>query len=88
MRDLAVVVPDATPYAEVERLIRAGAGEHLEKLELFDVYRGKPLEEGQKSLAFHLSFRHPERTLTDQETDGFMQNIIAALEQKGFAIRR
>lgn len=88
MRDLAVVVPDATPYAEVERLIRAGAGEYLEKLEVFDVYRGKPLEEGQKSLAFHLSFRHPERTLTDPETDGFMQNIIAALEQKGFAIRR
>jgi phenylalanyl-tRNA synthetase beta chain len=88
MRDLAVVVPDATPYAEVERLIRAGAGAYLEKLEIFDVYRGKPLEQGQKSLAFHLTFRHPERTLTDPETDGFMQNIIAALEQKGFAIRR
>ena len=88
MRDLAVVVPAFVPYAEVERLIRTGAGEYLEKLEIFDVYRGKPLQEGQKSLAFHLTFRHPERTLTDHETDGFMQNIIAALEQQGFAIRR
>jgi phenylalanyl-tRNA synthetase beta chain len=88
MRDLAVVVPEPTPYAEVERLIRTGAGEYLEKLEIFDVYRGRPLEEGQKSLAFHLVFRHPERTLTDRETDSFMQNIIAVLEQQGFAIRR
>jgi phenylalanyl-tRNA synthetase beta chain len=86
-RDLAVVVPEPTPYAEVERLIRAGAGEYLEKLEIFDVYRGRPLAEGQKSLAFHLAFRHPERTLTDRETDSFMQNIIAVLEQQGFAIR-
>jgi phenylalanyl-tRNA synthetase beta chain len=88
MRDLAVVAPESTPYAEIERIIRSSAGERLEKLEIFDVYRGKPLPEGQKSLAFHLTFRHPERTLTDLETDSFMQNILAALEQKGFTIRR
>lgn len=87
-RDLAVVVPESTPYAKVEQLIRRHAGEHLEKLEIFDVYRGKPLQDGEKSLAFHLSFRHEERTLTDLETDRFMQNIITAIEQKGFAIRR
>lgn len=88
MRDLAVVAPESTPYAEIERVIRTHAGRHLEKLEIFDVYRGKPLRDGEKSLAFHLTFRHPERTLTDLETDAFMQNIIGALEQQGFAIRR
>lgn len=88
MRDLAVVAPERTPYAEIERIIRSSAGERLEKLEIFDVYRGKPLREGEKSLAFHLTFRHPERTLTDLETDAFMQSIITALEQQGFAIRR
>lgn len=88
MRDLAVVVPERTSYAQLERLIRAHAGERLVGLEIFDVYRGKPLSEGEKSLAFHLTFRHPERTLTDLETDGFMQNIIAALENTGYSIRK
>jgi len=88
MRDLAVVVPESTSYAEVERLIQAHAGERLVRLEIFDVYRGKPLLEGEKSMAFHLTFRHQGRTLTDLETDSFMQNIITAIEQRGFAIRR
>ncbi len=88
MRDLAVVVPESTSYVEVERLIRAHAGERLVGLEIFDVYRGKPLLEGEKSMAFHLTFRHPERTLTDLETDGFMQSIIAALEHTGYTIRK
>jgi phenylalanyl-tRNA synthetase beta chain len=88
MRDLAVVVLESTTYAEVERLIQAHAGERLVRLEIFDVYRGKPLLEGQKSMAFHLTFRHPDRTLTDLETDGFMQNIVAALERTGYTIRK
>lgn len=88
LRDLAVVVPEATPYAEVETLIRQNAGERLESLQIFDVYRGIPLEAGQKSMAFHLSFRHEERTLTDTETDGFMQRVIGAIEAAGYAIRR
>lgn len=88
LRDLAVVVPEAVPYSEVERIIRANAGENLEGLQIFDVYRGSPLEPGQKSMAFHLSFRHPERTLTDAETDGYMQRVITAIEGAGYAIRR
>lgn len=88
LRDLAVVVPETIPYAEVEKLIRQNAGERLESLQIFDVYRGVPLEAGQKSMAFHLSFRHPERTLTDSETDGFMQRVIGAIEAAGYAIRR
>ncbi|MFX9536724.1 hypothetical protein ABTO54_19225, partial [Acinetobacter baumannii] len=67
LRDLAVVVPEATPYGEVEALLRQAAGPYLESLRLFDLYQGPPLRVGEKSLAFHLRFRHPERTLKDEE---------------------
>ncbi|WP_027881173.1 phenylalanine--tRNA ligase subunit beta [Meiothermus rufus] len=88
MRDLAVVVPEKIPYLEVERLIREKAGPYLEQLLVFDVYQGPPLPSGHKSLAFHLRFRHPERTLTDLEVDGFIQQVVDGLEQKGYSIRR
>ncbi|MER3481333.1 MAG: phenylalanine--tRNA ligase subunit beta [Meiothermus sp.] len=88
LRDLAVVVPEEVTYSQIERILRASAGPYLERLQIFDVYRGAPLEPGQKSLAFHLTFRHPERTLTDAETDGFMGQVIGAIEGAGYAIRR
>ncbi|HEU4741257.1 MAG TPA: phenylalanine--tRNA ligase subunit beta [Meiothermus sp.] len=88
LRDLAVVVPEAVPYSEIERIIRANAGAYLEQLQIFDVYRGTPLEPGHKSMAFHLSFRHQGRTLTDLETDGFMQQVIGAIEGAGYTIRK
>jgi phenylalanyl-tRNA synthetase beta chain len=87
LRDLAVVVPEATPYGEVERAIREAAGPYLEELALFDLYQGPPLREGEKSLAFHLRFRHPERTLKDEEVDAAMAGIFAALRARGFGIR-
>lgn len=88
LRDLAVIVPEAVPYAEVEALIRESAGEGLEGLEIFDVYRGVPLRPGEKSMAFHLSFRNPLRTLTDTEVEGFMAKVIWAVEAAGYAIRK
>ncbi len=88
VRDLAVVVPEATPQAEVAKTIREAAGGYLEGLELFDVYRGKPLAEGEKSLAYRLVFRAPDRTLTDAEVDGFVAAIVAAIEARGWRIRR
>ncbi|SDF08357.1 phenylalanyl-tRNA synthetase beta subunit [Thermus arciformis] len=86
-RDLAVVVPEATPYGEVERLLREAAGPHLESLELFDLYQGPPLKPGEKSLAFHLRFRHPERTLRDEEVEAAMAQVVAALKARGFGLR-
>jgi phenylalanyl-tRNA synthetase beta chain len=88
LRDLAVVVPEGVAYAEVEALIRESAGECLEGLEIFDVYRGVPLSPGEKSMAFHLSFRTPSRTLTDAEVEGFMAKVIWAVEAAGYAIRK
>ncbi len=86
-RDLAVVVREATPYGEVEGILREAAGPHLESLELFDLYQGPPLKEGEKSLAFHLRFRHPERTLTDEEVEGILERVVAALRARGFGLR-
>ena len=50
-----------------QRALRDGAGEHLESLALFDVYRGDQVGEGRKSLAYRLTFRAPDRTLTTDE---------------------
>ncbi|MGC8968540.1 MAG: phenylalanine--tRNA ligase subunit beta [Thermus sp.] len=86
-RDLAVVVPETTPFGEVEALLREAAGPYLESLELFDLYQGPPLKEGEKSLAFHLRFRHPERTLTDEEVEETLERVVAALRTRGFDLR-
>jgi len=59
----------------------------LEALELFDLYQGAPLQEGEKSLAFHLAFRHPQRTLKDEEVDEAMEAILEAIRAKGWRIR-
>ncbi|MEA2373928.1 MAG: phenylalanyl-tRNA synthetase beta chain, partial [Thermoleophilaceae bacterium] len=65
--DIAVVVPEDVPAAEVEEKVRMGAGDHLASLGLFDVYRGEQVGQGSKSLALRLEFRAPDRTLTDAE---------------------
>ncbi|GAA5334445.1 MULTISPECIES: phenylalanine--tRNA ligase subunit beta [Thermus] len=87
LRDLAVVVPEATPYLEVERALLEAAGPYLESLALFDLYQGPPLKPGTKSLAFHLRFRHPERTLTDEEVDQAMAQVFQAVRERGWEIR-
>ena len=87
MRDLAVVVPQEVAYHEVEALLKKTGGRLLEALELFDLYQGAPLQEGEKSLAFHLAFRHPQRTLKDEEVDEAMEAILEAIRAKGWRIR-
>jgi phenylalanyl-tRNA synthetase beta chain len=66
-RDVAVVVPDATPAEAVLAEIRAGGGDLLTDAALFDVYRGTGLPDGTKSLAFALTYQAPDRTLGDKE---------------------
>jgi phenylalanyl-tRNA synthetase beta chain len=62
-----VVVPEAVSAADVEAAVRAGGGELLDRLSVFDLYRGEQVGEGSKSLALRLEFRAPDRTLTDEE---------------------
>ena len=66
-QDIALVVDEAVPAESVRRTIEQNAGDLLEAVELFDVYRSESLGDGKKSLAFGLIFRAPDRTLTDDE---------------------
>jgi phenylalanyl-tRNA synthetase beta chain len=76
-RDIALVVHDDVPAGEVERLIRAAAGDLCESVQVFDVFRGGSVPPDHRSLAFHVVYRDPRaatapaeaRTLTDQEVD-------------------
>ena len=80
--DLALLVPAGTTAAAVEQVIRASAGELLERLELFDQYTGAGVEENHRSLAWRLTFRHAERTLRDKEIEGRRAKILAALNEE------
>ncbi len=81
-RDLAVVVEDAVPFVEVSRRILSGGVPLLTGVRLFDVYRGRQIPEGKKSLAYSLIFRSDERTLKDEEVDGKLARIVQVLEDE------
>jgi len=81
-RDLAVVADDDVPAGELHATIKEAAGPFLENVRAFDEYRGGQVGEGRKSIAFTLTFRSPERTLTDAEVEGVMAQIKRALEKK------
>jgi phenylalanyl-tRNA synthetase beta chain len=81
-RDLAVVVDDTVAAGAVLLAIKESAGELLEHGGAFDEYRGTQLPEGHKSIAFTLTFRSPERTLTDAEVDRAMTEIRRGLEKR------
>ena len=81
-RDLAIVVDRAIPAEKIFSIIRSVSGSYLEHLELFDLYTGKQIEQGKKSLAFALTFRAPDRTLTDELVEGWQKNILDQLAQE------
>jgi len=81
-RDLAVVVAEDMPYRSVHELIVKGAGELLESVSLFDLYRGPPLSAGQKSLAFTIVLRSLQRTLRDEEIDERLKRVKALLAKE------
>ena len=87
-RDIAVLVDDAIPAASMQAAIEKAAGTILESVKLFDVYKGKGIPEGKKSVAYSLSMRAPDRTLTDEECDKAMKNALAALEKSFGAVLR
>ena len=80
-RDLAFTLSAAVPAAEVEGTIRSAAPPILSMVRLFDVYEGEGVEQGQRSLAWHLVFRAPDRTLTDREVDDAISAILRRLEE-------
>jgi len=82
LEDLAVVVDDAITAAQVEEVIRKGGGEYLAKVQLFDIFKGKQVGEGKKSLAFSLTYIAPDRTLTDKEVSKLRQKVIFLLDKE------
>ena len=80
-RDVAFLLAREVPAQQAEDLIAATAGPHLESLSLFDAFEGKPLPAGLRNLAFSLSFRAPDRTLTDDEVEAAMDRVRARLRE-------
>jgi phenylalanyl-tRNA synthetase beta chain len=88
VRDLSVHVDTALPAASLRGTIRTTAPESLTHVIEFDRYRGKGVPEGRVSLSLRLTFRSPERTLTDAEVDAAMERIVKALADSHGAVRR
>jgi phenylalanyl-tRNA synthetase beta chain len=76
--DVALVVGSDVAAADVEAALRDGAGELLESVRLFDVYTGAQVGHGNKSLAYALRFRAPDRTLTDDDVSAARDAAVAA----------
>ncbi|MBI3998095.1 MAG: phenylalanine--tRNA ligase subunit beta [Armatimonadetes bacterium] len=81
-RDVAVVAPRSLPHAAVEAALRESVGPLLESVELFDVYMGPPLEEGMRNLAYTLTLRAPDRTLTGEEVEEIIRRVHATLPER------
>jgi len=82
LRDMAFIVGRELPQAKLEACLASAAGELLESLLLFDVYEGQPLAAGEKSLAYSLRFRAPDRTLTDSEVASLQAAMAAEVERR------
>ena len=87
-RDIAVVCDDALTAGELISCIREAGGEYLKGCEVFDVYRGANIPEGKKSVAFSLTLRSDDQTLTDAHADEAVQAVLAALHAKFGAVIR
>ena len=80
-RDLAVIVDKSVPSAELLENVRAIAGSYLRDLRLFDVYEGKGIDPKRKSLALGLTFRDHSRTLSDEDVNLAVDQVIDSLEK-------
>ncbi|MDQ8165231.1 MAG: phenylalanine--tRNA ligase subunit beta [Gemmatimonadota bacterium] len=86
--DLAFVVPDSIGAAQVESALRTAGGDLLESVVVFDEYRGDKVPPGTRSLAWRLTFRHPERTLREKEIEGRRAQLLKSLkEELGIVVR-
>jgi phenylalanyl-tRNA synthetase beta chain len=86
--DLAFVLDETVPAGAAQRTLRHAAGELLEDVRLFDVFRSEALGSNKKSLAFGLRFRASDRTLTDEEVGGLRQRCIDAMaKEHGASLR-
>ena len=88
VRDLAVLADADMPVADIANAISAAIPNVLEKVELFDVYQGKQVPEGKKSVAYSITLRAADRTLTVEECDNAVAKVMKALDKIGVALRQ
>lgn len=87
-RDIALLVKEEINVGDMESIIKEAGEKLLESVALFDVYRGKQVAEGRKSVAFNLKYRSADRTLTDEEVVKVHQKVLDALREKLDAVLR
>ena len=87
-RDLALLLGESIPAADVVRAAHDIVGDLLSHVEIFDIYQGEGIDLGQKSLALGLTFQDPSRTLIDSEVDTAFGNVVTGLEQRFNATMR
>ena len=87
-RDIALLCDDSILVQEIEDTIRKAGGNLVEKVELFDIYKGKQIPEGKKSIAYAIAYRDEKKTLTDKEVNKVHDKILKALEHKLGAVLR
>ena len=88
LTDVALLVRSEVAAGEVEAALRRGAGEELESIVLFDVYEGDRVEAGHRSLAYRLTFRAADRTLTTDEVNAFRDAAVASAAAATGAVQR
>jgi phenylalanyl-tRNA synthetase beta chain len=82
VRDMALVVDEAVPHGAIVAAIEGNRNKFLEKIELFDIFRGSSIPSGKKSLAYSLTFRAADRTLTDVEVNAAHEQLKRQLQQQ------
>jgi phenylalanyl-tRNA synthetase beta chain len=87
-RDISILVDEALPAAEVRQTISDAAPALLARIREFDRYQGKGVPEGKVSLSLRLTFRSPDRTLTDAEVQKAMDDVLRAVREKHGAVQR
>ena len=87
-RDVAMLVPEATTHDAVLSAVKSAKPQNLERAELFDVFRGKNVPEGQKSLAYAFTYRSGEKTLTDAEVNAAHEKVVESFKQTLQAVIR
>ena len=86
-RDISMLVPKHVTAGEIEAVIEQRGGRILEEYHLFDIYEGSQVKEGYKSMAYTMTFRHKDTTLTAEEVDKAMKKILNGLENLGIELR-
>ena len=81
-RDIAVIVNEEISLGELENAVKSAANSLLNNLQLFDLYQGKGIDSGRKSVAFGLTFQDQARTLEEADVEAAMVPILAALREK------